>query len=124
MRRPSRQVLVTIVSAVLGLAVAVGLALLTSSLSTQQVGLAGESPGAGRSLVAPPASTTTRVRPKPDRPTTTRTVTVTVTSPSVPPPVTHSTPPPSTTPYSPPPTQTTGSGSDHEKVEREHGADD
>lgn len=60
MRARSRQATITLGMALLGLCIAVALAILTSRLSTQRVGLAGESPQSGLSLVAPPS-------PKPKR---------------------------------------------------------
>lgn len=59
MRSPSRQVLLTILAALAGLCAAVALAVLTSHLSTQRIGLAGEPPNAGRRLVAPAQTSTT-----------------------------------------------------------------
>lgn len=63
MRRPSPQALLTTLFAIVGLCVAVGLAVLTSSLTSQTVGLAGESPEAGQRLVAPATTTGTASRP-------------------------------------------------------------
>jgi hypothetical protein len=69
MTHASRQVVVTVLAALAGLAVAVLLAVLTSNLTGQRIGLAGESPTAGRRLVAPAhtatTTTTTTTRPPP-----------------------------------------------------------
>lgn len=79
MKPVSRPVLLTVLAALAGLCVAVGLAILTSHLSTQRIGLAGESPAAGRRLVAP-ATTSTQIttpqrpaKPRKPGPTTTPT---------------------------------------------------
>lgn len=58
MKPASRQVLLTVLAALAGLCVAVALAILTSHLSSQRIGLAGESPAAGRRLVAPATTST------------------------------------------------------------------
>ena len=73
MRRPGRQVLITFVAALAGLCAATALAVLTSDLSTQRIGLAGESPTVGRKLVAAPAAsaTTGAAATRPRRPHTT-----------------------------------------------------
>jgi len=48
----SRHVVLVVVVALAGLGFAVGLAILASSLTTQHLGLAGESPAAGTQLVS------------------------------------------------------------------------
>ena len=115
MSTATRRATVTVLGALLGLAVAVGLAVLTSKISTQRVGLAGESPRSGRHLVSPapkqakqaPAKPP-RKRPRKPRPT------VTVTPTPVPP-----APSPVTAPAVPQPT-VTGSGDDRHGDDR-HG---
>jgi hypothetical protein len=54
--------------ALAGLALAVGLAFLASRLSAQHIGLAGESPGAGATLVTRTATAESRPRPARRRP--------------------------------------------------------
>jgi hypothetical protein len=88
MSRHARQVAGTVAVALLGLVLAVALAVLAGRLSTQHVGIAGEGPGAGAGLV------THRVPPAPPR-------TVTVTTPA-----------PATTPR-PAPAPSDDSGPDH-----------
>lgn len=79
----------TILAAVAGLAVAIGLAFVASDLTTQQVGLGGEDPGAGEKL-APSSASRARAKPTPPRtlPTTTATTTTTTTVAAPPPPAT------------------------------------
>jgi hypothetical protein len=54
----TRQAWLVVVAAIAGLAMAVALALLTSHLTTQHVGLAGEPSQPAPGLIAPPAATT------------------------------------------------------------------
>jgi hypothetical protein len=90
MRTRERHVLLVGLVALAGLAVAVALALVTSHLTTQHVGLAGEPTRPASGLVAP----VRRTRPAPPprrRPPRTRTKTVTVAPPSpAPTPTQHS----------------------------------
>jgi uncharacterized protein involved in exopolysaccharide biosynthesis len=69
----SRQTWLVVLAAIVGLALAVGLAVLTSSLTTQHVGLAGEPsrPASGLVVTTPRAT-----------PTDTATTTTTVTTPA------------------------------------------
>jgi hypothetical protein len=75
----------TILAAVAGLAVAIGLAFVASDLTTQQVGLGGEDPGAGEKL-APSSASRARAKPTPPRTLPTTTATTTTTTAAAPPP--------------------------------------
>ncbi len=77
MRAPSRQSTLVVALALLGLVLAVGVALLASRISAQHIGVAAESPGLGARLVAPP-TTQHHAHSAPSR-TTTVTVTVPIT---------------------------------------------
>ena len=79
MRPRVRQPVAVVAMALLGLAMAVALALLASRLSTQHIGVAAESQDFGAHLIAPVKQAVTR----PPR-TTTTTVTVTVPAPTRP----------------------------------------
>lgn len=82
MSNSSRRIVVTGFFALIGLCMAVGLAYLTSHLSTQQIGLAGESPNAGVRLVAPPEPAAAPVRKRHKKPAHKRPKTSTTTSPA------------------------------------------
>lgn len=104
-------------AAVLGVALAVALTLLTLHLTDQHVGLSGEPPGAGRGLV-PAVSGTGRATTTSS--TITRTVTVTVPTPTTAPtPAPVPTPTPTATTAQPPaPAATTPSGDDQDDGRR------
>jgi hypothetical protein len=87
MRLPSRPATFVGALALLGLALAVGLAVLASRLTTQHIGVAAGSPDIGTHLVAPaPVATPTKRHPTHHTTHTTpvRTATVTVVVPATP----------------------------------------
>ena len=77
MRPARRQLLLTVLAAVAGLAVAVALATLTSKISSQRIGLAGAPETAGRELVTPASTSTTSTSTSTSTTTTTTTGTTT-----------------------------------------------
>lgn len=91
MKPASRRIAVTVLAAVAGLCVAVALAVLTSHLSTQRIGLAGESPVAGRKLVAPAHTRSPAKRRK--RPDHSRTTVAPTPTPAAPTPAPAAAPP-------------------------------
>lgn len=105
MSNGARQTVAVVAVALAGLALAVGLAVLTSRLSTQRIGLAGQPEGEGRGLVARPLKRPTA----PAQGTTTTTAAPTTTAPSSAAPTTTTTAPPATVT---PTTSTGSSGSD------------
>lgn len=108
----TRQAWLVLAAAIAGLALAVGLAVLTSNLTAQHVGLAGEPSRPASGLVAPVRRTRPPPRPARRRPKTTPATTPTVTAP----PVTVTAPPVIVTPTTTRPSTTTISPrrSDHE----------
>lgn len=104
----ARQTAVVVAVALAGLALAVGLAVLTSRLSTQRIGLAGQPEGEGRGLVArpsttnttPPQKTTATTAPPRSRTTTVPTTTAPPAAPSTTTTLPPAAPPPTASPPS------------------------
>jgi hypothetical protein len=111
----TRQAWVVVVAAIAGLGMAVALALLTSHLTTQHVGLAGEPSRPATGLIAPAARSRPHARHKPHRTTTTQ-----VTTTPVAPVATAPVAPVATTPVATTPARATPTASGERQRANEH----